>query len=1204
MKHARTILAALFVLLLVGPAVADHGDSDSASFPLDLLAGQTNGSDDSGTFSMDLTRVNRDYADSGTFALGGPTPNLKVVGDSTSSGAVTQPWRTITLDGTLYQWQVLTADTMPVGDGPLSDYAGQVLGIAALDSLGEPITDPEQLRSAFIVTENASSLSLSNFNGGEESIPLNFAAAGITTTDDQGTLYHIDQSLVSDSTGSTGEFLEFNTVSGFGDRSTRRELWKQAAMEVALQHAIFARMNAGDDAAEAHRQNLYDHAAMVVKGAGQAETTSELLDKLEKFGKIGLDHVAFTEIVQNVQGVADDLGALQARIVVVKRIDARRTAQLKSSFSALFGAFNVAGTVTHYTGEVAEALMLQAIARAQGEERLLVLQELALAGAFYDPAAVEGINDAVAEYDDIKDSFYEAWAYIRSSNTPLQTVDEITDLIQAGMSAGTLFNGLFPQTASAIAQKLPFLASNGTKVFGRCLGAAGSALSIALSIDSALKTMRQADIALTMERQIKSYLQTHAMLGTDFASDNVLTLMSADQMRHYLAYWHFEKCLNIIKAEWYDFYKIVLLDPIGGLIWLQGILNSKTMEDAVNLYESQKLQGIQNAIRYLDDRGRMSPDLWNRFDQLLNRGVDAASYEELIAIDLSSGQQKWVRFETSNFGGTTSNASISISVPDGVFAVSTDTAGLPGTWETYTIGVDEIWHRDDTTFLAVDTLYEYEGAFPEYSTHWPGLLLQATRDGTYWLRARVAMLPEGSDPGDQSAYVRYPGSGQLDQQGWECLEIDVTSGVDPCPSLTVVSPTSPVSVMVGEAVEIELLLENPSGCAPSVQTYVDVSHDAGVSVESLEPFGDWERYLPGELIWNSAGQQMTATKTLWSQATGYFAGGHADNYVLRVRPTTAGTFGIYVRSAMHGPGMTAGTFVRSPDSGPVDQQGWPVHTIVVQAAFNQPPVLEDTLPVESLVTASTSELVDFDVTASDADGGPQPLSYTWYLDGSEQIGDTTGVQVDTAELAIGEHTISVSISDGVYNVHHEWQLVVAEASALVAELNADVPSRPANLPDTPQQHVFVCTVNVTDPAGNSSFSYSWSAPVNPSSGRSLALVSGGDVADATATYASPVLPPETTNLYAVNCIVTGDQTEATAVVSTTVQVLPPVYLRGDMDCNGVIEMADVPLFVEALLDPIGFDAAHPNCDSSQADVDGSGGSDGGDITEFVTLLAL
>ena len=29
----------------------------------------------------------------------------------------------------------------------------------------------------------------------------------------------------------------------------------------------------------------------------------------------------------------------------------------------------------------------------------------------------------------------------------------------------------------------------------------------------------------------------------------------------------------------------------------------------------------------------------------------------------------------------------------------------------------------------------------------------------------------------------------------------------------------------------------------------------------------------------------------------------------------------------------------------------------------------------------------------------------------------------------------------------------------------------------------------------------------------------------------------------------------------------------DMACNGVIEMADVPLFVEALLEPAAFDAA-------------------------------
>lgn len=59
---------------------------------------------------------------------------------------------------------------------------------------------------------------------------------------------------------------------------------------------------------------------------------------------------------------------------------------------------------------------------------------------------------------------------------------------------------------------------------------------------------------------------------------------------------------------------------------------------------------------------------------------------------------------------------------------------------------------------------------------------------------------------------------------------------------------------------------------------------------------------------------------------------------------------------------------------------------------------------------------------------------------------------------------------------------------------------------------------------------------------------------------------------------------------------------GDMNCDTYINEADIPLFVEALLDPDAYDLAHPDCDSSQADMDGSGTPDGKDAQGFVEAL--
>ena len=64
----------------------------------------------------------------------------------------------------------------------------------------------------------------------------------------------------------------------------------------------------------------------------------------------------------------------------------------------------------------------------------------------------------------------------------------------------------------------------------------------------------------------------------------------------------------------------------------------------------------------------------------------------------------------------------------------------------------------------------------------------------------------------------------------------------------------------------------------------------------------------------------------------------------------------------------------------------------------------------------------------------------------------------------------------------------------------------------------------------------------------------------------------------------------------------PGGTAGDMDCNEIVEMADLPLFVEALLDSAAFDATHPGCTSERADMDDSGVADGLDVAGFVGAL--
>ncbi len=59
---------------------------------------------------------------------------------------------------------------------------------------------------------------------------------------------------------------------------------------------------------------------------------------------------------------------------------------------------------------------------------------------------------------------------------------------------------------------------------------------------------------------------------------------------------------------------------------------------------------------------------------------------------------------------------------------------------------------------------------------------------------------------------------------------------------------------------------------------------------------------------------------------------------------------------------------------------------------------------------------------------------------------------------------------------------------------------------------------------------------------------------------------------------------------------------GDLNCDGALDAFDIEPFILALLDPIGYAAAYPDCDRNLADVNGDGAVDAFDIEPFVALL--
>jgi hypothetical protein len=68
-------------------------------------------------------------------------------------------------------------------------------------------------------------------------------------------------------------------------------------------------------------------------------------------------------------------------------------------------------------------------------------------------------------------------------------------------------------------------------------------------------------------------------------------------------------------------------------------------------------------------------------------------------------------------------------------------------------------------------------------------------------------------------------------------------------------------------------------------------------------------------------------------------------------------------------------------------------------------------------------------------------------------------------------------------------------------------------------------------------------------------------------------------------------------------LLAAAVMHGDMNCDGVVNFADINPFVMALSDPAGYHAAYPNCNVANGDINSDGQVNFADINFFVALLS-
>lgn len=82
----------------------------------------------------------------------------------------------------------------------------------------------------------------------------------------------------------------------------------------------------------------------------------------------------------------------------------------------------------------------------------------------------------------------------------------------------------------------------------------------------------------------------------------------------------------------------------------------------------------------------------------------------------------------------------------------------------------------------------------------------------------------------------------------------------------------------------------------------------------------------------------------------------------------------------------------------------------------------------------------------------------------------------------------------------------------------------------------------------------------------------------------------------------GPITSTQGIAPRSLATWIPLPVTGDVNCDGVVNLADVPAFVLALLDASAYQAAYPNCNIQRADMNGDTFTNGDDVGPFVDAV--
>ena len=271
------------------------------------------------------------------------------------------------------------------------------------------------------------------------------------------------------------------------------------------------------------------------------------------------------------------------------------------------------------------------------------------------------------------------------------------------------------------------------------------------------------------------------------------------------------------------------------------------------------------------------------------------------------------------------------------------------------------------------------------------------------------------------------------------------------------------------------------------------------------------------------------------------------------------------------PAPSTGAWMASVNATAVGAPGQGYALLVRGAVTPQPCPLVLQQPASQ--TVCTNGYVSFSVAGS----GDPPLSYQWRRDGID-IAGANSASYFIAPVGTGDAAgYDCVVSNGC-----------GSATSNAATLTVDTVPTIAVPPTTHTGYIGQPTTFTVSAAGSAALSYQWrKGGVN--------LTDGGTVSGAT-TATLTLNPVASTDVGSYDVVVTdecGSQPSAAA----------HLWLAGDLNCDGVVNFADINPFVLALGGQAAYQAQFPNCHWLNADCNSDGVVSFADINPFVALLA-